>query len=90
MKRRLHFWRWSVFLALFCAGSVIAAGPDYDLLIRNGKVIDGSGNPWFYGDVALKAARIVAVGRIAGEAKRTIDATGLVVAPGFKIGRAHV
>ena len=61
-----------------------AAEPEYDLLITSGRVVDGTGNPWFYGDVAVTKDRIVAVGRAAaGKAKRTIDAKGLVVAPGF-------
>ncbi len=56
----------------------------YDLLIRNGHIIDGTGNPWFAGDVAVRGDRIVAVGRLAdAKAKREIDARGLVVAPGF-------
>lgn len=56
----------------------------YDLLIRNGQIIDGTGNPWFAGDVAIRGDRIVAVGRLAGaQAARQIDARGLVVAPGF-------
>ena len=56
----------------------------YDLLIRNGKVVDGSGNPWFNGDVAVRGDRIVAVGRIpTGTARHDIDARGLIVAPGF-------
>jgi N-acyl-D-aspartate/D-glutamate deacylase len=55
-----------------------------DLLIRGGKVVDGTGNPWFTGDVAVTGNRITAVGRsLAVEAKKTIDAAGLVVSPGF-------
>ena len=55
-----------------------------DLLIRNGRVVDGTGNPWFLGDVAISGKRIVAVGRsLNAKAKKTIDAKGLVVAPGF-------
>jgi N-acyl-D-aspartate/D-glutamate deacylase len=58
--------------------------PEYDLLITGGKVVDGTGNPWFHGDVAIKGDKVVAVGRVpGGKAKRTIDAKGLVVAPGF-------
>src|SRR5262245_35661436 len=61
-----------------------ADGPEYDLLIRNGKIVDGTGNPWYFGDVAIRGDRLVAVGRVqAGKAKREIDARGLVVAPGF-------
>src|SRR4051794_24527418 len=58
--------------------------PDYDLLIRHGKVVDGSGNPWYHADVAVRGDKIVALGRaLPGTARRQIDATGLVVAPGF-------
>ena len=63
----------------------------YDLVIKNGRVIDGSGNPWTYADVAIQNGRIVQVGKIASaDAKRTIDATGLIVAPGFIDVHAHV
>jgi N-acyl-D-amino-acid deacylase len=57
----------------------------YDVLIRNGRVIDGAGNPWVYADVALRGDRIVLVGHApeGAIAKRTIDAKGLIVAPGF-------
>ncbi|HWC17808.1 MAG TPA: amidohydrolase family protein, partial [Terriglobales bacterium] len=57
----------------------------YDTLIRNGKVLDGSGNPWFNADVGILGDRIAFIGQAAKEvkAKRTIDASGLVVAPGF-------
>src|SRR5947208_845375 len=58
--------------------------PNYDLLIRNGRIIDGSGNPWYSGDIAIQGERIVAIGRLQGaNARRVIDATGLVVSPGF-------
>jgi N-acyl-D-aspartate/D-glutamate deacylase len=67
-----------------------AAEPPYDLLVRNGTVVDGSGNPWFRSDVAVRGDRIAAVGRmLPGEAKRTIDAAGLVVAPGFIDMHSH-
>jgi dihydroorotase/N-acyl-D-amino-acid deacylase len=58
---------------------------DYDVLIKNGRILDGSGNPWFYGDVAIKGDKIVLVGLAPANAsaKRTIDAKGLIVAPGF-------
>src|SRR6516225_2927195 len=58
--------------------------PGYDVLIRHGKVIDGTGNPWYSADVAVRGDKIVALGRaLPGKAKREIDARGLVVAPGF-------
>ena len=60
-----------------------AAAP-YDVLIKNGHILDGAGNPWFAGDVGVRGDRIIAIGKLEGaKAERTIDATGLVVAPGF-------
>ena len=61
----------------------------YDVVIRGGRVVDGTGNPWFNGDVAIRGNRIVAVGRVTGLAEREIDATGLVVAPGFVDIHSH-
>jgi len=56
----------------------------YDLLIRNGRVLDGTGNPWFPADIAVQNGRIVAMGSLAGaQAGRVIDAGGKYVAPGF-------
>lgn len=55
-----------------------------DLLIRNGRILDGTGSPWYLGDVLLRGDRIVAIGRLPGvTARDTIDATGLVVSPGW-------
>ena len=64
--------------------SPFAFGQNFDLLIRGGRIVDGTGNPSFLGDVAIRGGRIVAMGHLAGgAATRTIDATGLTVAPGF-------
>jgi N-acyl-D-aspartate/D-glutamate deacylase len=64
--------------------------PEYDLVITNGRIVDGTGNPWFFGDVAIRGDKIVAVGRVPeGKAKRTIDAKGLVVCPGFVDIHSH-
>ncbi len=71
-------------LLLSVAPAFAADKPAYDLLIRNGRVIDGAGNPWFHADVAIRGDRIVAIGRnLPGTARRTLDAHGLAVAPGF-------
>jgi N-acyl-D-amino-acid deacylase len=61
----------------------------YDLLIKNGRVIDGSGMPAFRGDVAVSNGKIVATGKLRESAARTIDADGLVVAPGFIDNHCH-
>src|SRR5918998_1577325 len=56
----------------------------FDLLIRNGRIIDGTGSPWYAGDVAVREGKIAAVGSLVGaSARQTIDAAGKVVAPGF-------
>jgi N-acyl-D-amino-acid deacylase len=59
------------------------AAEQFDLVIRNGRIMDGTGTAAVQGDVAVKADRIAEVGKIRGDAKRIIDARGLVVAPGF-------
>lgn len=61
-----------------------AAAQDYDVLIKGGHIVDGTGNPWYSGDVAIKDGHIARIGMLDGKtAKRTIDATGLVVTPGY-------
>jgi N-acyl-D-amino-acid deacylase len=69
---------------LNAAASQAETAGEYDVLIRNGRIMDGSGNPWYAGDVAIRGNRIVAIGKLKdARAKRVIDATGMVVAPGF-------
>ncbi len=71
-------------LLLIASCATLASAQDYDLLIRHGTIVDGSGDAPFVGDVAIKGDTIVAVSpRLPGRAARTIDATGLTVAPGF-------
>ncbi len=69
-------------LLLAFGGVVWAQG--FDVVIRNGRVVDGTGSPWYAGDIAIRDGRIAAIGKIAEDgAKATIDAHGMVVAPGF-------
>jgi N-acyl-D-amino-acid deacylase len=77
-------WLGAITASALAPRSTPAADSPGDLLIKNGKIVDGAGNPWFTGDVAITGKKIVAVGRaLSLQAKKTIDATGLVVAPGF-------
>lgn len=62
----------------------------YDLVIKNGSVVDGSGNPQYRADVAVNDGKIAAIGRINEGAKKTIDAEGHVVSPGFVDGHTHM
>ena len=61
----------------------------YDLLLKDGRIVDGSGMPSFRGDVAVKGGKIVELGKLSGPATRTIDAGGLVIAPGFVDNHCH-
>lgn len=61
----------------------------YDLLIRDGRIIDGSGMPGYRGDVAVKDGKIAAIGKLSGPATRVVDAGGKVVAPGFIDNHCH-
>ncbi len=61
----------------------------YDVLIKNGRVIDGSGMPGFHGDVAVKDGKIVETGKLSGAAAQTVDVGGQVIAPGFIDNHCH-
>lgn len=82
--------RYFLFLALAAGGTLKAQ--DCDVLIRNAKIIDGTGNSWYYGDLAVKDGRILQTGRLPTTltATRTIDAAGLVAAPGFIDVHTHI
>lgn len=61
-----------------------------DVLIRGGRVVDGTGSPWVRADVGITGDRIIAIGNLSGaSATREIDATGLIVAPGFIDCHSH-
>lgn len=73
-----------ILFLLLLAWPIAGQTPSYDVLIRGGRVLDGTGNPWFLADVAIKDGRIAAIGRLEGAAaRRVIDAQGLYVVPGF-------
>jgi N-acyl-D-amino-acid deacylase len=80
MRRLLLFLLW---LPLF--------GAEYDWLVRNARVVDGTGNPWYLADVAVKDGKIAAIGDLTNaEAGRIVDAAGKVLAPGFIDVHTHV
>jgi len=62
---------------------------DFGLIIKNGKIIDGAGNPWYYGDIGVKDERIKIISKIESDAENVIDAKGLYVAPGFIDAHSH-
>lgn len=76
---------------LFLAVASLVGAADYDLLITNARIVDGSGNPWFRGDVGVRDGRVASIGRLPGaSAYKTVDAAGRVLAPGFIDVHTHV
>jgi len=71
-------------MSLIFSTFVFAADSPFDLVITNGHIIDGTGSPWYSGDVGIRNGRIAAIGNLSAAARaRTVDAEGKVVAPGF-------
>jgi N-acyl-D-amino-acid deacylase len=80
----------TLFFTLFILKNATLA-QDYDLLIRGGKIVDGTGNAWFYGDVAIKNGKIAKIGQLSSAtATRTLEAKGLIVCPGFIDVHTHI
>src|SRR5436189_3107768 len=74
------------FVLLFGIVPVESKGTEqpYDIVITNGHIIDGTGSPWYSGDLGIRDGKIAAIGNLtAAQRKRTIDAAGKVIAPGF-------
>lgn len=75
------------FLLLLHLASALA---QFDIVIKNGRIIDGSGNPWYAADVGIRDGRITAIGRLdTAQSRRVLDARGMIVAPGFIDGHTH-
>ena len=74
-----------LFIGSICVLSVLAfENVDFDIILKNGKIINGTGNPWFYGDVGIKDDQIAAIGNLeVQKATKVIDVKGLVISPGF-------
>jgi N-acyl-D-amino-acid deacylase len=70
--------------AAIVAAQESSAAQAFDVLIKNGKVLDGTGGPWYSADIGVRGDHIAAIGKLEGaSAKKTIDAAGRIVAPGF-------
>lgn len=91
MKNRLTAWTFSAFpigiMVLCClitSSQSNAAEPRFEIVLRGGRIVDGTGAPWYIADVGIRSGKIAKIGRIDAAAGQTvIDATGLIVAPGF-------
>ena len=88
---RVRVLSWTVVVLICLAGASFwlplaaqqPASADYDIVIRNGRVLDGAGNPWILADVGIKDGRFARIGRIAGRGTEELDARGKYVSPGW-------
>src|SRR5688572_500782 len=85
LRRSIQFALWfsMVCTVLLVSGHAQATDPEFDIIVRKGRIVDGTGNPAIHADLAIKDGRIAAIGKVTGTAKQELDAEGLVVAPGF-------
>lgn len=71
-------------LAALLFAAALAPAQDFDLIVAHGRIVDGSGNPWYRASIGVRAGRIAAIGDLSGrKARRTLDARDQVVSPGF-------
>ncbi len=71
--------------------TLLFAQQRYDIILKNGKIVNGTGNPWFHGDVGIVGNKVIKIGDLSKDkADKTIDATGLIVAPGFIDVHTHI
>ena len=76
--------RFTLILLLIVSTFAFAADTPFDIVIGNGHIVDGTGSPWYSGDIGIRDGRIAAIGDLSGAARqRTVDAKGKIVAPGF-------
>src|SRR6185436_10370656 len=75
--------KWLSMLTFLISLSAFARAETYDLLIRGGRIVDGTGSPAYFADLAVKDGRVAAIGKLADGATTTLDVQGLIVAPGF-------
>jgi N-acyl-D-aspartate/D-glutamate deacylase len=86
-RRKRQRLRWGkltlLILTVLMASSATAQAQDYDIVIRNGRVLDGAGNPWIGADVAIQNGRFARIGHVSGRGRIEIDASGRYVSPGW-------
>ncbi len=83
MNARMRLIPWLLRLLLTLGFTLVACTASYDLIIRHGRVVDGTGSPAFFADVAVKDGRIAAIGKVHDKATEELEAMGMIVAPGF-------
>lgn len=80
---------WAFLFNILCLGTF--AQQDFDILIINGRILDGTGNSWYYGDLGIRDGKIAEIGRLQGRTSaRTIDASNKIVSPGFIDVHTHI
>lgn len=84
MRKNFYFLFFCLILVLIIGSLAQSKDQQFDLIIKNGRVIDGTGNPWFMADIGIKDGKIAKIGNLASAGgKKIIDADGLIVSPGF-------